>query len=52
MHDDFLNPQTTLSRRHALALLAAPLAAAPALGVAAALPQITWPGRPPSFRRR
>lgn len=46
MHDDFLNPQTTLSRRHALALLAAPLAAAPALGVAAALPQITLAGPP------
>ena len=46
MHDDFLNPQTTFSRRHALALLAAPLAAAPALGVAAALPQITLAGPP------
>ena len=46
MHDDFLNPQTTLSRRHALALLAAPLAAASALGVAAALPQITLAGPP------
>jgi NitT/TauT family transport system substrate-binding protein len=46
MHDDFLIPQTPLSRRQALALLAAPLAAAPALGVAAPLPQITLAGPP------
>ena len=47
MHDDsFLIPQAPLSRRQALAWLAAPLAAAPALGVAAALPQITLAGPP------
>ena len=47
MHDDsFLIPQAPLSRRQALALLAAPLAAAPALGVAAPLPQITLAGPP------
>ena len=47
MHDDsFLIPQTPLSRRQALAWLAAPLAAAPALGVAAPLPQITLAGPP------
>ncbi|HNE71551.1 MAG TPA: hypothetical protein PLJ81_05205, partial [Giesbergeria sp.] len=47
MHDDsFLIPQTPLSRRQALALLAAPLAAAPALGVAAPLPQLTLAGPP------
>jgi NitT/TauT family transport system substrate-binding protein len=47
MHDDFfLIPQAPLSRRQALAWLAAPLAAAPALGVAAPLPQITLAGPP------
>ena len=47
MHDDsFLIPQTPLSRRQALAWLAAPLAAAPALGVAAPLPQLTLAGPP------
>jgi NitT/TauT family transport system substrate-binding protein len=47
MHDDsFLIPQAPLSRRQALALLAAPLAAAPALGVAAPLPQLTLAGPP------
>ena len=37
---------TSLNRRQALAWLAAPLAAAPALGVAAPLPQITLAGPP------
>ena len=37
---------TSLNRRQALAWLAAPLAAAPALGLAAALPQITLAGPP------
>jgi NitT/TauT family transport system substrate-binding protein len=47
MHDDsFLIPQAPLSRRQALAWLAAPLAAAPALGVAAPLPQLTLAGPP------
>lgn len=46
MHDDFLSPQPTLSRRQALAWLAAPMVAAPALGVAAPLPQITLAGPP------
>ena len=47
MHDDsFLIPQTPLSRRPALAWLAAPLAAAPALAVAAPLPQLTLAGPP------
>ena len=46
MHDNFLIPQAPLSRRQALALLAAPLAAAPALGVAAPLPQLTLAGPP------
>ena len=47
MHDDsFLIPQALLSRRQALAWLAAPLAAAPALGVAAPLPQLTLAGPP------
>lgn len=45
MHDDFLSPPM-LSRRRALALLAAPLAAVPALGVAAPLPQLTLAGPP------
>jgi len=46
MHDDFLSPPPMLSRRRALALLAAPLAAVPALGVAAPLPQLTLAGPP------
>ena len=47
MHDDSsLIPQAPLSRRQALAWLAAPLAAAPALGVAALLPQLTLAGPP------
>ena len=47
MHDDsFLIPQAPLSRRQALAWLAAPLAAAPALGMAAPLPQLTLAGPP------
>ncbi len=46
MHDDFLSPRPTLSRRQALAWLAAPMVAAPALGVAAPLPRITLSGPP------
>ena len=46
MHAEFLNPQTLLSRRHALALLAAPLAAPTWAATGAALPQITLAGPP------
>ena len=46
MHADFLNPQTLLSRRHALALLAAPLAAPAWATTGAPLAQITLAGPP------
>ena len=46
MHAEILNPQTLLSRRHALALLAAPLAAPAWAATGAPLPQITLAGPP------